>query len=68
MQEQLIGHSEGGLIAGIVASEHPVAFVVSIAVNGLSVLIEQNLDMMEIADSVVREQFKLTIQKQCSLI
>ena len=27
----LIGHSEGGLIAGIVASENPVAFVVSMA-------------------------------------
>ncbi len=58
----LIGHSEGGLIAGIVASKHPVAFVVSMAgtgVNGLNVLIEQNLDMMKITDSAVREQFRV---------
>ena len=62
----LIGHSEGGLIAGIVASEHPVAFVVSMAgagVNGLNVLIEQNLDMMEVTDSVVRDQFRVDYTK-----
>ena len=40
----LIGHSEGGLIAGIVGAEHDVSFIVSMAgtgVNGLEVLIEQ---------------------------
>ena len=58
----LIGHSEGGLIAGIVASEKEVAFVVSMAgtgVNGLEVLIEQNLDMLEVSDSEVQDQFRL---------
>mgnify|MGYP001271870677 CR=1 FL=1 len=58
----LIGHSEGGLIAGIVASDQEVAFVVSLAgtgVNGLEVLIEQNLDMLAVSDSEVRDQFRL---------
>ena len=62
----LIGHSEGSLIAGMVASEHPVAFVVSMAgtgVNGLDILIEQNLDMMEVTDSVVRDQFRVDYTK-----
>ena len=62
----LIGHSEGGLIAGIVASEHPVSFVVSMAgtgVNGLEVLVEQNLDMMQVSDTEARAQFKVDYTK-----
>ena len=57
----LIGHSEGGLIAAIVGAQHDVAFIVSMAgtgVNGLEVLIEQNLDIMGISDSELRSQFK----------
>ncbi len=62
----LVGHSEGGLIAAIVAAEDTVGFVVSLAgtgVNGLEVLITQNLDMLQVSDPEQRILFR-TIYSQ----
>lgn len=44
----LIGHSEGGLVAAMVASEYPVDFLISLAgtgVSGYDILYQQNFDI-----------------------
>ena len=58
----LMGHSEGGLIAPIVASGNPlVSFVVSLAgpgVNGEQIILRQNQDLGRLSglsDSVIKE-------------
>ena len=57
----VLGHSEGGLIAAMVASDFPISFVISLAgtgVNGLEVLIEQNLDVLGVEDVNARTEFR----------
>ncbi len=54
----LLGHSEGGVIAAIVASRNPVDFVVSMAgtgVDGLEVLRRQVVDAMGVTDPQERK-------------
>jgi pimeloyl-ACP methyl ester carboxylesterase len=57
----IAGHSEGGLIAPLVAAEHPgdVAFIVLLAGPGISgerVLYEQALDFGKLADEAVTDK------------
>jgi pimeloyl-ACP methyl ester carboxylesterase len=57
----VLGHSEGGLIAAMVGAEVPLSFVISLAgtgVNGLEVLIEQNLDLLGVEDVEARTEFR----------
>jgi pimeloyl-ACP methyl ester carboxylesterase len=55
----LIGHSEGGLIAPIVASENPaIAFIVSLAgpgVRGKELLMKQSADILKVSGTPEKE-------------
>ena len=71
----LIGHSEGGMIAQIIAAQHPqdIAFICSMAglgISGLDVLVWQtrkaaskNMPMNEVEKSVSRQKTILTMIK-----